>query len=279
MNVKFVLNDYVLIWNLLFQASVNPEIHAFKQKLWKNYRNCYQEMYQEQMNLLKDPKNYIPPDDTIDDMLKKTDFYKKLYEETEEFRLSLMQTWDQHKKTIQALLKELLRVDVKLYHVLVVHPRLDVVGMETVKGKKVNTITWGKKNKNASSLEVLVDILSSILKKELQNYHVECHEIVDGIIELVIDNELYTRLAGTSQYLRGDPALSFLKKQIYPYFLMYLGASKEDCLNYMMRDKIAFDLDFYTFEKDLAHVDLYTFIDFCIRNQKKIIKISRLEIQ
>ena len=278
MNLKFVLNDYVLIWNLLFQASVNPEIHAFKQKLWKNYRKNYQEMYNEQKNLLKDPKNYIPNDDTIYDMLKDTDMYKKLYDETEEFRLSLMQVWDQNKKVITENLKELIRIDVKLYHVLVVHPGLNIVGTEVVKGKKVNTITWGKRDKDASTLEVLINVLSCILKKEFQDYRVEYHDIVDAILELVIDNELYTRLSNESKYLRGDPTLSFLKRQIYPYFLMYLGATKEECLNYMMRDKIAFDLDFYTFEKDLAHVDLYTFIDFCIRNQKKIIKISQLEI-
>ncbi len=279
MNLKFVLNDYVLIWNLLFQASISPEIHAFKQKLWKNYRHCYREMYKEQASLLKDPKNYIPEDDTIYDMLKKTDMYKKIFDETEKFRLSIMKTWDQNKKTITELLKQILRFDIRLYHILVVHPKLDVVGMKVVKGKKVNTITWGKKDKNASPMEVLIGILSAIVKKELLDDKDEYHDIVEAIIELAIDNELYTRLSNESKYLRGDPTLSFLKRQIYPYFLMYLGATKEECLNYMMRDKIAFDLDLYTFESALAQVNLLEFIRFCIRNQKRIIKITQLEIR
>ena len=32
-NIKFVVNDYVLVWNLLFQASINERIHKLKQKL------------------------------------------------------------------------------------------------------------------------------------------------------------------------------------------------------------------------------------------------------
>lgn len=278
MNLKFVLNDYVLIWNLLFQASINPEIHAFKQKLWKNYRKCYNEMYRERPLLLKDPKNYIPADDTIYDMLKKQEMYKKIYKETEEYRQTLFQIWDQYKKVISDQMKEILRIDFRLYHVLIVHPHLETIDMEIVKGKKVNTITWGSLKKDETAMGVLMRIISSVVKKELKEYQVEYHEIVEAIIELAIDNELYTRVSGTSHYLSGDPSLSYLKKQIYPYFLMYLGASKKECLDYMMRDKIAFDLDAYTFEKGLANVDFYTFIDFCIRNQKRIVRLSELEI-
>ena len=32
MNAKFIVNDYVLIWNLLFQASISEKIYNFKQK-------------------------------------------------------------------------------------------------------------------------------------------------------------------------------------------------------------------------------------------------------
>ncbi len=278
MNLKFVLNEYALIWNLLFQASITPEIHALKQKLWKNYRKSYHAMYQEKEVLLKDPKNYIPSDDTIYDMVKKTETYKQLFEETENFRLSLMQTWDQNKKEIIKECKEILRMDIRLYHVLVVHPKLDVIDVETIKGKKVNTITWGCAKKNDNSIETLIKIISSIVKKELKDYQSEYHEIVEAIVELAIDNELYTRIEKKSQYLKGEASLAFLKRQIYPYFLMYLGATKEECLTYMMRDKIVFDLDAYTYEKELGKVDFYTFIDFCVRNQKRIVKIAELEI-
>ena len=41
MNVKFYVNNYVLIWNLLFQASISEPIYNLKQKLWANYKNEY----------------------------------------------------------------------------------------------------------------------------------------------------------------------------------------------------------------------------------------------
>lgn len=59
---------------------------------------------------------------------------------------------------------------------------------------------------------------------------------------------------------------------------MYLGYSKEEILNRMLADKIVFELDKYTFERQLATVDLKAFIDFCIKNQRHILKINELEI-
>lgn len=76
----------------------------------------------------------------------------------------------------------------------------------------------------------------------------------------------------------GDPTLKFLKKQIYPYWLMYLGATEDTLTKYMMRDKIAFDIEEYKIEEELSKIDLIGFIDFCIRNQKQILRIDDLEI-
>ena len=91
-------------------------------------------------------------------------------------------------------------------------------------------------------------------------------------------HECATRITGFSHSLKGDNSLTFLKKQIYPYFLMYLGVDKEDMLNNMMRDKIAFDTDFYEYDKNLRKINLFKFIDFCISNQRKILKIDELEL-
>ena len=91
-------------------------------------------------------------------------------------------------------------------------------------------------------------------------------------------NEFPTRITGRSYYLTGDPTLNYLKRQIYPYWLMYLGADKEEMMNFMMRDKIAFDIEKYPYETELKKKDILGFIDFCIRNQKYIVKIHELEI-
>ena len=278
MNLNFVLNDYVLIWNLLFSASISSDIQSFKQKLWKNYRHSYNELYKEEELILKDPKNYIPDDDTIFDMVKASDIYKEIREETEKYRLDLLHTWDKIKKDLNKNLKEILRFDIKLYHILVVDKKLDVIGMKIPKSRRVNTITWGNRVDSDNYTLAIINIIEHIVRKELANYQIEYKDIVDAIIELAIDNELTSRTLKKSVYLRGDSSLKYLKRQLYPYFLMYLGYSKEEILNRMMEDKIIFELDKYTFERGLATVDLKTFINFCIKNQKHILKIKELEI-
>ena len=278
MNLNFVLNDYVLIWNLLFSASISSDIQAFKQKLWKNYRHSYNDLYKEEEHILKEPKNYIPDDDTIFDMVRTSDIYKEIREETEKYRLELLHTWDKIKKDLNKNLKEILRFDIKLYHVLVVDKKLDVIGMKIPKSRRVNTITWGNRVDSDNYTLAIINIIEHIVRKELANYQVEYKDIVDAIIELAIDNELTSRTLKKSVYLRGDSSLKYLKRQLYPYFLMYLGYSKEEILNRMMEDKIIFELDKYTFERGLATVDLKTFINFCIKNQKHILKIKELEI-
>ena len=278
MNLNFVLNDYVLIWNLLFSASISSDIQSFKQKLWKNYRHSYNELYKEEELILKDPKNYIPDDDTIFDMVKASDIYKGIREETEKYRLDLLHTWDKIKKDLNKNVKEILRFDIKLYHVVVVDKKLDVIGMKIPKSRRVNTITWGNRVDSDNYTLAIINIIEHIVRKELANYQVEYKDIVDAIIELAIDNELTSRTLKKSVYLRGDSSLKYLKRQLYPYFLMYLGYSKEEILNRMMEDRIIFELDKYTFERGLATVDLKTFINFCIKNQKHILKIKELEI-
>ena len=167
---------------------------------------------------------------------------------------------------------------IKLYHILVVDKKLDIIGMMIPKGRRVNTITWGNRSDSDNYILAILNIIEHIVRKELVTYQEEYKDIVDAIIELAIDNELTSRTLKRSVYLRGDNSLKFLKRQLYPYFLMYLGYSKEEILNRMLEDKIVFELDKYTFERHLATVDLKSFIDFCIKNQRHILKINDLEI-
>ncbi len=278
MNLSFDLNDYLLIWNLLFQTSISNETQRLKEKLWKNYRHLYKALYKEEAKILKDPKNYIPDDDTIFDMVKATDVYKKIRKETEEYRLFLMHYYDEMKKTINIYFKDIIRFDIKMYHVLVINPRFNAVEMKTVKSRKVNTTSWGMMNDQNDGELAIISIISHALRKELKDYETDYQEIVDGVVELAIDNELATRIKGKSYYLKGDNSLKFLKKQIYPYFLMYLGSNKDEMINYMARDNIIFDVDNYTFTRSLAASDLKEFISFCIENQKYILQIEELEI-
>lgn len=278
MNLKFVVNDYVLIWNLLFQASINEKVHKLKQKLWINYKKEYNNTYRDKELILKDTKNFIPNDDTIYNIVLETKEYEKIKKDTEKYRNEVLKIWDNNKKEATKIIKAITRLDLKPYQILVVSEQLDIIDTTTVKDAKINTVVLGKKVTSDTSMKLLVELVFQILKHEFKEYKTEYKEIVDAVVELAVLNEFPTRLTGRSHYLTGDPTLNYLKRQIYPYWLMYLGADKEDMLSFMMRDKIAFDVDKYAYEKELKKKDLLEFIDFCIRNQKYIVKINELEI-
>jgi len=277
MNLKFIVNDYVVIWNLLFQASISENIHKMKQKLWQNHKIEYNQTYRDNLVILKDPKNFIPNNDTIYNLILETHGYEFLKRNTEKFRMELLKVWDERKKETNKIIKNLLRFDIKQYEVLVIPPKLDVVDTTNVKNKKVNTITWGKKIESDTT-KTITELVYKIVDSELKDYNKDYNEVVKAVVELAILNEFQTRLSGKSYYLTGDTTLNYLKRQIYPYWLMYMGVEQDDMLGYMTRDKIAFDIEKYTYEKELKGVDLYTFIDFCIKNQKHIVKIEELEI-
>lgn len=278
MNLKFVVNDYVLIWNLLFQASINEKVHKLKQKLWINYKKEYNNTYRDKELILKDTKNFIPNDDTIYNIVLETKEYEKIKKDTEKYRNEVLKIWDNNKKEATKIIKSITRLELKPYQILVVSEQLDIIDTTTVKDAKINTVVLGKKVTSDTSMRLLVELVFQILKHEFKEYKTEYKEIVDAVVELAVLNEFPTRLTGRSHYLTGDPTLNYLKRQIYPYWLMYLGADKEDMLSFMMRDKIAFDVDKYAYEKELKKKDLLEFIDFCIRNQKYIVKINELEI-
>lgn len=278
MNFKFIVNDYVLIWNLLFQASVSADIHKLKQKLWINYKYEYNITFKDREVMLKDPKNFIPNDDTVYNILLDTSEYERIKKRTDKYRNNMLVLWDSNKKNINKYLKDILRFEIKQYNVYIVDPMLDVMDIICLDDSKCNNMVLGKKIVGSDTNKIIIDIIYEVVKKEMKDYNSKYHDIIKAIIELAILNEFSTCIYGSSQYLSGDNTLSYLKRQIYPYWLMYLGVSKEEMLNYMMRDKIAFDLDKYAYEKQLKKMDLFQFINFCIRNQRHIIKISQLEI-
>ena len=65
MNTNFIVNDYILIWNLLFGASISETIYKLKQKIWDNYRNEYNAIFKDKELIINDYKNFIPNNDVV----------------------------------------------------------------------------------------------------------------------------------------------------------------------------------------------------------------------
>ena len=276
MRLKFLTNDYLLTWNLLYGSSFSEVVHTFKQKLYKTYSRQYINLERDKKEMLLDIKNFIPDDDTIYNMIFNTEEFKIVKRQTDKYRRFLMRIWDTHQKEIQNSLKELLRFKVEnKYQILVVHPFLDNV--EFLKTNPKKNVVWGKKEDTQDGLKAIIRILFTLVKYEVGDFQSQNKEIVSSIIDLLVTNEIYTRITGVSKYEEGLKKLKFLKRQIYPYWLMYMGADREELVSYMMRDQMPFDIDKYPVEKGLRKVDLFGFIDFCCKNQKYIIRLSNLE--
>lgn len=275
MRLKFLTNDYLLTWNLLYGSSFSEVVHTFKQKLYKTYSRQYINLERDKKEMLLDIKNFIPDDDTLYNLVFETNLYSQLKHDTDKHRMELLKMWDQYNKSINKELKEILKFPLKEeYTIFTLHPIMDTV----LTAKNATSIGWGNRKDLKNPPLTMTNIIYYIVKNELGNFGKEYKEIVDVVMELAISNELYTRISGTSSYLKGDETLTFLKRQIYPYWLMYLGCEKEDFPRYMMRDGISFEIDRYVFDESLKRMNLREFIEFCIANQKRIIRINHLEI-
>ena len=276
MNLKFVINESVLIWYLLFHQSISKEMNVYKQKVWKNYCSEYKDLQKEKEIILRDPKNYIPDDDTIYDIMREFDGYDDIYRETEQYKMNIIKIWDEYKTKLNKELKNILRFDIDTYYVLLVNQKLNIIDLSSDVTNKIHTIVYGKKMEEAD-IQNILEIIFSVLKKEMVDYEKENQQIVEAVLELAILNELGTRMTGMSHYLVGGRNNKLLKRQIYPYFLMYLGIDRDDLTTYMRRDGIVFDATNYTNEIQLRKIDLKQFIRFWIKNQKNMIKVDNQE--
>ena len=273
MNNKFIVNDYALIWNLLFQASVSENIYSLKQKLWNTYKVEYNKTFRDKDLIMKDPKNFIPNDDTIYNIVLEERGYEKIKHQVEKYRRELMKIWDKNKKETDYLYKNIIRKEIPDYNFFVVNKELNIINHP-----REGSLVIGKNIDEKNPLKILLDINKIIIESNVKKYNESDEEFIKAIIELAVLNEYATRLNKKSCYISGNEKYLALKRHIYPYWLMYLGVPKEEFLSYMMRDKIAFEIEKYAYEKELIKMNIEEFTDFCIRNKKYILREIKDEI-
>ena len=273
MNTVFIVNDYTLMWNLLFQTSISENIYKVKQKIWNTYKNEYNSMFQDKNLILKDYKNFIPNNDTIYNILLDNREYEKIKKQAEKYRLELMKIWDKNQKETDYLYKSILRMKKENYTFFVINKEFNIVNQSFP-----NTLIIGREIDKKEPLNILFDINLEVAKNNTKKYKEEYESIKNAILELAIINEYGTRLIGRSNYQSGNPSLSSLKRFLYPYWLMYLGVKEEEFFTYMMRDKIVVEVEKYAYEKELKKMNIEEFIDFCIRNKRYIVRRRQEEI-
>ncbi len=272
MRLNFITNKYLLMWYLLCRDNKIPELDNFKTNFLSHYRKDYFLLIKEKDNIINLLKDYIPDDDFVFNSFYNTEEYKKIEKQTNKYRLSMLEFYDKYQKNIRKELTKLLKYELNInYNFCCVNKNIDVIEFYL----KNNLIVLGKELKESEALGFYIFTIYKIIENEYKNYKPNEKEIVNAVLELVIYNELYTRLSGKNRYNIGNDNLKKLKNKIYPYFLMYMGVNSEDFDTRMNNDKIYFcDVKY---DNNLKLMDLYSFISFIIKNKNKVFETKNLE--
>ena len=274
MNLEINVNDYLLAWYLLYGASLSREIDKFKRNLYTKYKKEYNFCYKDRSEILKYGKDFIPDNDILYNAVMTSNLFKSLKKETNKHCNSIQKLWENNYKEVNGYIKEILRIPFpKTINVYIIHPRLEISEYLS----EPNCLVWGSdKDKYDVLTIVLTNIAKGLIKNSDINYK-DNKEIIDAILELSIINEIGTHLTQKETYDLGNPVLKLIKRQIYPFWLMYLGYNdKESLLNKMINDKIGFDLDKYPIDKNMKKLNIKGFIEYCIKNSKNILKLNNI---
>ena len=270
MNIEIQVNEYLLAWYLLYGASLSKEIDKFKKSLYLKYKKEYNFCYKDRLEIVKYGKDYIPDNDVLYNAVFESELFQSLKKETMRHRIHIIKLWDTYRKSINTYIKEVLRIDFpKKTNLYIIHPRLEII--EYIKGS--NCVIWGSDKDKYDALTVMLLTITKGIVNIKENYE----EIGEAILELSIVNEIGERISNSHTYDIGNPMLRVIRRQIYPFWLMYLGyTEKQDILNKMIADKVDFDLDKYPIDRNIKKLNLQQFIDFCIKNNKHILKLNNI---
>ena len=113
MKLDIIVNKYLLIWHLLYQSAVSEEIHNLKLKIWTSNKKEYSLVHTDKAEILNSLDDFIPDDDIIYNLVENSPLYKRIKIETNRYRNSILEIWDQSKKKYSKELTSILKFDVK----------------------------------------------------------------------------------------------------------------------------------------------------------------------
>lgn len=274
MDIKIEVNDYLLAWYLLYGATLSSEIEKFKKQLFTKYKKEYNFCYKDRNEIVKYGKDFIPDNDILYNAVLDSVLFKTIKKETMKHKLHVEKLLENNYKDLKGYISEVLKITFpKELNIYIVHPRFELMDYL----KDYHSLIWGSdKDKHAALTSMLMAFSKGYLKKEYKEPNSK--EIFLAILELAILNEIGKRIDKTSSYETGDASLKLIKKQIYPYWIMYLGyVEKNDLLNKMIDDKIGYDLDKYLIDRSLKKLNIEQFIEFCIKNSTKILSLKNIK--
>ena len=271
MNLNFCVNEYLLAWYLLYSASLSKEIDKFRKSLWSKYKKEYNFCYKDKAEIIKYGHDFIPDNDVIYNEILDSELYISLKKETEKHKMQLIKLFDHDMKLIKKSLQEVLKINLRDdYFVYIIHPRMEVIEYND----KNKSLIWGSEK---DKYDAIIILIYTIVKGMYGEYNSDYKEIVEAILELAIFKEIGKKIGNKNSYQLENQTLDIIKRQIYPFWLMYLGYdSKEKLLNKMIEDRVGFDIENYPIDKKMKNLNILEFIDFCVKNNKHILKLGNV---
>ena len=273
MNLDINVNDYLLAWYLLYGASLSKEIDKFKRTLYAKYKKEYNFCYKDRSEIIKYGKDFIPDNDILYNAVLTSNLFKSLKKETIKHRNNIIKLWENSCTEINEHIKDILRIPYpEVINVYIIHPRLEINEYQD----EFHSLVWGSDKDKYDVLTLILTIVTRGILKNSLDYQ-NNKEIVNSVLELSIINEIGKKISKNSTYELGDPTLKLIKRQIYPFWLMYLGYNdKETILNKMIDDRIGFDLEKYPLDKSIKKLNIKSFIEYCIKNSRNILKLNNI---
>ena len=274
MNLEIMVNDYLLAWYILYGASLSKEIDRFKKNLFTKYKKEYNFCYKDRSEIIKYGKDFIPDNDILYNAVLTSSLFKSLKKETVKHRNNIEKMWEGNSKEINTHINNIIRFPFpKIVNVYIIHPRFEIT--EYVRDLK--SLVWGSEKDKYDVLTVFLSLITKGLLLESDNSFKDNKEILNSIVELSVVNEIGKSLSKNYNYDLGNPVLKIIKRQIYPYWLMYLGyIDKEKLLNKMIDDRIGFDIEKYPLDRSLRKMNLKVFTEYCVKNSRNILKLNNI---
>ncbi len=274
MNLEINVNDYLLAWYILYGASLSKEIDKFKKNLYTKYKKEYNFCYKDRSEIVKYGKDFIPDNDILYNAVLTSNLFKTLKKEAERHRNNIIKLWENNKEEIKNYIIDVLRIPFpKVINVYIIHPRLEIVEYS----RESKSLIWGSEKDKYDVITTMLTTITKGLVKEQEIDYQNNKEIINAILELAIQNEIGGKINKKSSYDVGSDLLKIIKRQIYPFWLMYLGyVEKNNLLNKMINDKIGFDLEKYPIDKKLSKMNIINFIEYCIKNSRHILKLNNI---
>ena len=166
MKADIIVNEYALVWYMLFQSDVNESLSKLKERLWQTYKEQYNNTYNDRADILIENKDFIPNDDTIYNIFFENKDYQKELKCVEKYRLELLKIWDKNIKITSNFYKNIIRKKINDYTIYVVCKESNIIDC-SIK----NTMVIGIDSNKEGYIDCLLKINMAIVLTNTKKYN------------------------------------------------------------------------------------------------------------